>query len=340
MAQPHSEGARFRSARSEGAGQTGRSARAALLLLALALGGCATTAAPPPAAVSAPAPAAPVADPVANPGDAAAPDTMRWLYGSGEAAGASIQAYRMLADFAIARAAEKPALSVVMGLPDAEGGTGTGTVSCLTADGTRKPYAVVFDVDETILLNRGFEYWQATHGGKYDREVWDDWAKHGAPYVAPIPGAVTGMKRMREAGITMVFNTNRSSDTAAGATAAIDAAGLGPAVHGDTLFLSGDDAMGSRKDGRRATIAARYCVLALAGDNLGDFADVFNDRALSVQDRRQLAARGTFAQLWGNGWFALPNPVYGASIRGSVDEVFPPDARWMPGPAPIMDRQN
>jgi 5'-nucleotidase (lipoprotein e(P4) family) len=289
-------------------------AGAATVLLA----GCAT--APVSVAPSPPTPAIT--------GDSAASDSMRWLYGSGEAAGVSIQAYRALADYAIAAAAAKPAQSVVLGLPDVEGGTGA--VSCTLPSGQRKPPAVVFDADETVLLNLGFEYWQALHGGAYDAAVWDEWANRGAPYVAPVPGAVTALKRLREAGVTMVFNTNRSAETAKGTAAAIEAAGLGPAVHGETLFLKGDDAMGSRKDGRRAAIAAKYCVVALAGDNLGDFADLFNERDLAPLARRELAARGAVARLWGNGWFALPNPVYGAAIKGSIDEVFPPDARWEP----------
>ena len=265
-------------------------------------------------------------DPLTRP----ASDSMRWLYGSGEAAGASIQAYRMLSDYAVAMSKRRSIpQSVPMGLPDAPGGVGT--VSCLNADKSIKPLAVVFDVDETVILNRGYEFWQAYSGHGYDSREWADYARTGAPSVAPVPGAVTGIRRLREAGITVVFNTNRKSDTAAGTAAAIAAAGLGKAVHGQTLFLAGDDAMGSRKDGRRATIAAKYCVIALGGDNLGDFADVFNTSGLAPQARRELAATGKFARLWGAGWFALPNPVYGDSIKGTVGEVFPPDARWKPG---------
>lgn len=308
--------------------------RFAPVLTALALAGCATApAAEPPAAALPAAPAPPVAAaPATDPGDAPAPDGMRWLYGSGEAAGASIQAWRMLADYAIAVSRQrKVPQSVPMGLPDAEGGVGQ--PDCTNADGTIKPFAAVFDVDETVILNRGVEYWMAL-GHRFDPKEWTEWANSGAPWVAPVPGAVTGIRRLREAGIAVIFNTNRSADTADGTTAAIAAAGLGPAVHGETLFLSGDDAMGSRKDGRRATIAARYCVIALAGDNLGDFADVFNDPKLSVQARRQLAARGDLAQLWGAGWFALPNSAYGAWQKGSINDVFPPDARWHPGASP------
>ena len=306
-----------------------------ILLATCLLGGCvnvsteapqtrAATMAPDVAATAPSAPATP-ADALAQP----APDTMRWLYGSGEAAGLSIQAYRMLSDYAVAMSKRRSiSQSVPMGLPDAP--DGVGTVSCLRPDKSIKPLAVVFDVDETVVLNRGYEFWQAYSGHGYVSPEWADYANHGAGSVAPVPGAVTGIRRLREAGITVIFNTNRKSDTAAGTAAAIAAAGLGQAVHGKTLFLAGDDAMSSRKDGRRATIAARYCVIALGGDNLGDFADVFNSSGFDPQARRAIVAAGKYARLWGAGWFALPNPVYGDSIKGDVGAVFPPDARWKP----------
>lgn len=293
------------------------------VVLALLLAGCATTeateVASAPAATSAPA----------NPGSRPAPDTMRWLYGSGEAAGASIQAWRQLADYAIAVSRQrKMPQSVPLGLPDVQGGIAA--PSCVAADGKIKPFAAVFDVDETVILNLGYEYWQAWSGQSFDAETWKQWEKNGDSMVAPVPGAVTGLRRLREAGIAVIFNTNRNADAAAETAAAINGAGAGPAVHRENLFLRGDDAMGGRKDGRRATIASKYCVIALAGDNLGDFADVFNDPALGVQERRALVSRGEYAQLWGNGWFMIPNSAYGAWQKGTIDEVFPPESRWMP----------
>lgn len=297
----------------------------------IALAGCATVEAAPIAA----APAAATGE------DQSAPDTMRWLYGSGEAAGASIQTWRQLADYTIAVSRRRSApRSVPLGLPDAVGGIGT--PSCVGEDGTAKPFAAVFDVDETVLLNTGYEYWQALTGKGFDPAEWKQWADEGAGIAPPVPGAVTGLRRLREAGITVIFNTNRNSDTAAGTVAALQAAGAGPAVHLETLYLRGDDAMGSRKDGRRAVIAESYCVIAMAGDNLGDFADVFNADESAIAARRAMVARGEYAQLWGNGWFLMPNPVYGGWQHGSVGEVFPPATRWKPTPgdAPaIMERQ-
>ena len=262
--------------------------------------------------------------------ESAAPDSMRWLYGSGEAAGVSIQTWRMLADYAesVTRG-PAPATSVAMGLPQ-NVADGVGTVSCRRADGTAKPLAVVFDVDETVILNEGYEYFLAT-GNTYSRETWEMWERTGAAQVSPVPGAVTGLRRLRAAGVTPVFNTNRQYSPE-GAARAIAMAGLGEAVHRETLFLRGDDSKDSGdKDGRRALIAERYCVIALAGDNLGDFADIFNDDTRGVQARRTLAARGDYAQLWGQGWFAFPNPVYGDSITGTIGEVYPETHRWKPG---------
>ncbi len=291
-------------------------------LAALSLAACATTPAPQAATAS-----------------TDAPDTMQWLYGSGEAAGASIQAWRSLADFAIARSRERRVpQSVAMGI----GGLVADPQICSTDEGI-KPLAVVFDVDETVILNLGYEYFLAG-GREYSRESWKRWEETGASYVRPVPGAVTGLRRLREAGITPVFNTNRQYSPE-GAARAIAAAGLGEAVHLETLFLRGDDRTGSGgKDGRRALIAERFCVIALAGDNLGDFADIFNDDELPAAERRELAARGDLAQLWGNGWFVLPNPVYGDSLKGTVEEVFPEGTRWTPETAPaapaIMNEGN
>ena len=249
------------------------------------------------------------------------PATMQWLYGSGEAGAASIQAYHAFRDHVLARAKARPRDSVVL----AESST---LAAPRFEPCGNKPFAVVLDVDETALLNLGYEYHEASSGRSYDSAIWDAWERTGATQVAPVPGAVTALRAVRAAGVTVMFNTNRKAANAAATEAALQGAGLGPARHRETLFLSGDDDQGSAKDGRRARIAARYCVLAMAGDQLGDFSDLFNARSLSVPGRRDAATSGAFAALWGEGWFILPNPVYGPGVRGGFDDIFPADKRW------------
>jgi 5'-nucleotidase (lipoprotein e(P4) family) len=273
-----------------------------------ALSACAATPNVVTQAAIAPAPAEP-------------PKTMQWLYGSGEAAAVSIQAYHAMRDFVLERTRRRPQQSVVL----AEGSTlqAPRWVPC-----GRKPLAVVLDVDETALLNLGYEYDEATKARSYDQEIWNRYERTGVDKVAPVPGAVTAIRAIRAAGVAVIYNTNRQSANAAQNEAAIVGAGLGPARHRDTLFLQGDIAPGSAKDPRRAAISERYCVIAMAGDQLGDFSDLFNVRNMPVQERRRAAGTAPFAPLWGNGWFMLPNPVYGPGLRGGFDDVFPADKRW------------
>lgn len=285
--------------------------RASSLALALALGACATV---PPAE-------APVAAIPAAAAEPKVPATMQWLYGSGEGGAASIQAYHGFRDYVIEAAGNRPASSVVL----AEGSTLASTRFVPCGD---KPLAVVLDADETVIQNLGLEYALARRGVDYDRDLHRKWMAEAVDEVAPMPGAVTALRAVRDAGVKVIFNTNRDAEFAATAAAALERAGLGPAVHGDTLFLRGDPPGDREKDGRRALIAERHCVIAMAGDQLGDFSDLFNARGLPVPERRRAATTAPFARLWGNGWFLLSNPVYGPGLRGGFDDVFPADTKW------------
>lgn len=255
---------------------------------------------------------------------------IQYLYGSAEAAALTRQTWRMLADYVDDQLASGTHRGVVL----AADATLTNPQFVPCED--KRP-AIVLDVDETSILNLGAEYDDLLAGRKaFDEAAWDRWEKGGAPYVVPTPGAKEALDRLRDHGVTVIFNTNRAAANAAGAEAALNAAGLGPARHGETLYLSGDDADGSRKDGRRRTIAASYCVLAVGGDQLGDFSDLFNTEPNGIAVRRASVAYSAIAELWGNGWFVLPNPVYGTALQGSADEIFPRDKQWRdPGAAPV-----
>lgn len=278
--------------------------------LSLALAACASAPAPAPQAAPAPA-AAP-----------AVPAGMQWLYGSAEGAASSMQAYHAFRDYVLAAARNRPVDSVVL----ARGATleSPRFVPC-----GERPLAVVLDADETALQNLGFEYDDAAHPGRgYDQERWNRWEASGSDAVRPMPGAVTALRAIREAGVAVIFNSNRLARFAGANEAVMNRASLGPVRHGETLWLQGDAPGGTAKDERRWAISERYCVVAMAGDQLGDFSDLFNARGLGVAARREAAASGPFARLWGNGWFILSNPVYGPSLRGGLDDVFPSDKRW------------
>jgi len=271
---------------------------------------------PPGTAMPVPTDAAP-APTAAPPAPAAVPEGMQYLYGSGEAAAASMQAWRALVRHVADKALRRPAESVVL----AEGAT-LARPKWLPCG--KKPPAAVFDVDETVLLNLGFEY-DVAQGRPYTPERWRAWERTGGAKVVAVPGASTALAAIRTMGVEVVFNTNRTDAEAT--AAALAGAGLGAAKHGETLFVQGDDANGSSKDGRRRAIAERYCVVAMAGDQLGDFSDLFDAQQDPAGRRAETLSTPVNAR-FGAGWFLLPNPVYGSALKGGVDDVFPQDMRW------------
>ena len=283
---------------------------------ALFVAGCAT--APTPVTT------APTPPPAATPVEAAKPPVaLQYLYGSAEAAIAVSATNKRIADYAMQRVKQRPADSVVLAsgaAMDAPRFEPCGT----------KPFAAVFDADETLIWNLGPMRHFAEKGTAFDVKVWDQWEKTGAGKAVAMPGTAEMLAKLRAAGITVIANTNRSAANAKGSEDTLRAAGLGEFKHGETLFLMGDDAGGSSKDGRRATIAAKYCVILMAGDQLGDFSQQFNVRDLPAATRTALATGPAAAALWDKGWFLFPNSVYGPWEKLGWDDTFPSDTNWEP----------
>lgn len=287
-----------------------------LSFMALAACQTATMTAPEPAPVAQPPAAVSASEAAPRPAD-------QWLFGSAEAQIMMVQSWNRIAGFAEARAASRPEDSVIL----APGATAEAPEFLACGE---KPLAAVFDVDETLIWNLGSAGAFRRMGIGFDPEIWSEWERTGADKAVAIPGAREGLERIRKAGVDVILNTNREAANAAGTIETIRQAGLGDYVHGETLFLKGDTPGGSAKDGRRYAISENYCVIALVGDQLGDIADIFNDKSLSPAARRDLAAAPAFEGVWDNGWFILPNPTYGPFEGSSMEDVFPPDTFWAP----------
>lgn len=247
----------------------------------------------------------------------------QWLFGSAEALIIMQQSWKRITDYVEAQATARPEMSVIL----APGAHAKAPEFLACGD---KPLAAVFDVDEALIWNIGSAGAFRRMGTGFTPELWNEWEQTGAGKAVAIPGVLEGLDRVRAAGVEVVLNTNRETVNLEGNLDTLRAAGLGDYVHGETLFLKGDTPGGSAKDARRYAISENYCVIALIGDQLGDIADIFNERSLSPSGRRYVAASPAFADLWDNGWFILPNPTYGPSIAGDMDEIFPPETYWAP----------
>ena len=261
---------------------------------------------------------------VDTPAPAAPTEGQQWLYGSAESRITMVQSWNAIASYIEAKAESRPNASVVLA-PGA-----TAEAADFLACGADQPLAAVFDADETLIWNLGSMGYFTRTGVGFDHAIWDEWEKTGAGKAQAIPGVKDAFKRIRDAGVEIIVNTNRSNANIQGSADTLKSAGLGEFAHGRSLYLRGDAPDGGAKDGRRYMISDNYCVIALAGDQLGDIADIFNDKALTPPERKALTAAPAFDQMWGNGWFILPNPVYGPSLAGTMEEVFPEDTYWEP----------
>lgn len=284
----------------------------ALLLLA----GCAT------------APAVAPAPPVTAPTALVQP--LAWTYGSAEAAMQARQSFAaLLSHVERVQAVAGMESAVAERLEEARA-----VMRRCTVETARRP-AVVFDVDETLLWNIGHQQWQARTGRDFDPIVWAQWERDGGPGLVPVPGALEAVRALRTRGITPVFITNRSTAHAAETARDLERLGFGPVLHLETLFLEGDAEGGSRKHHRRELVAARFCVLAMVGDQMGDFADAIDYDAAGNRrppPERVRIAGEAFGRLWNRGWFLIPNPIYGRWNQPplTLDEVVPMEWRWAP----------
>ena len=262
-----------------------------------------------------------------------APKTEQWLYGSAEAQVALRQGWDSIATYGEYVAANRPAKSVWLTAYTTQS-DGRALDPAFHACGD-KPMAAVFDADETVIWNLGVTRYQSERGAGFDPDIWDNWEETGADKVVAVPGAVAAFDRLRKAGLTIIINTNRVAKHAAPTAAALRHAGLGEFQHGSTLYLKGDSLKpdqkpSSAKDGRRAVISESYCIVILAGDQLGDISDEFNAKTLTPTTPRAMVNSTAFDDLWGKGWFVLPNPVYGPWEGARFDDIYPADTRWEP----------
>lgn len=212
--------------------------------------------------------------------------------GAGEAAAYSLQAYQALWNHLTAQTERRrrgEALQSVVLMP------GTSLDAPRYASCEDKPLAIVFDLDES------------TEKAADPDAPWRRWKGDGSDAVAATPGAVEGIEAARREGVTVIFTSHRSPQSAPGIAALLDRLGFGKFEAGRTLILSGGEAE-TRDEQARQVIAAGYCVIALVGDSLEDFSTLF--AAAGDAGKRQTAATETMvAPLWGAGWFILPNPV-------------------------------
>lgn len=164
--------------------------------------------------------------------------------------------------------------------------------------------AIIVDVDETIMDNSRFQAMLVQTNQTYSGKLWTDWVNR-AEAIA-LPGAVEFLRYANSRGVRVFYITNRKEIEKAGTATNLTKLGF-PDVNDETLLVR-TDPNSSSKEPRRQTVSTKYYVVLLMGDNLNDFADVF-EKSKTVASR--LSAVEQNKTQFGTRFIVLPNPMYG-----------------------------
>lgn len=173
---------------------------------------------------------------------------------------------------------------------------------------SKKKPAIVVDVDETILNNVPYQEFLVKTGESYPVK-WFDWVKQAR--AEPIPGSVEFLQYAHKKGFEIFYVSNRKVRAVDATYKNLIAYKL-PAKKKNLLFR---EKKSSKKSRRNLITSKNYEIVLLIGDNLNDFADVFDET--SMEKRIKLVDK--LKRQFGKKFVVLPNPLYGDWEAAMID---------------------
>jgi hypothetical protein len=113
------------------------------------------------------------------------------------------------------------------------------------------------------------------------------------------PAFAAGLQSLREQGVAIAWISANSADRAGDIRRTLVASGLDPEGRDELALLRYPD---ERKQTRREDFAKEFCLVAIAGDDRGDFDELY-------QYNKDRDAAAPLDALIGNGWFLIPQPL-------------------------------
>ena len=174
---------------------------------------------------------------------------------------------------------------------------------------TPENYAVVMDLDETVLDNTPLLVRDTEQCHDYTKwDTWSDWEKQGKPGL--IPGAKAFLDHVNQSNVRIYYVSDRMQENKADTLRTLKALGL-PQVSDESVLL---DTVS--KEERRQSILKKQQIVMLFGDSLPDFAVQFKNKKPSEQQRELVEASKAH---FGDELIVLPNAAYGAWSKATLD---------------------
>lgn len=164
--------------------------------------------------------------------------------------------------------------------------------------------ALIVDVDETILDNSRYQATLLKNRQNHSGQRFTDWVNRAE--ATALPGAVEFLQYATSRGVRVFYITNRKEVEKEGTAINLKKLGF-PEVNDETLLVR-TDPQNSSKELRRQSVEKKHRIVLLMGDNLNDFAEIF-DQSKTVPAR--LAAAEQNKDKFGVTFIVLPNAMYG-----------------------------
>ncbi|ASE60103.1 5'-nucleotidase, lipoprotein e(P4) family [Chryseobacterium indologenes] len=164
-----------------------------------------------------------------------------------------------------------------------------------------KPLAIVSDIDETFLDNSYYAVERSKMGKNYDQKTWEEWTAKGI--ATPLTGAQEFYQYAASKGVQVFYITNRAEHERAGTLKNLKKYNF-PIQNDTNLILRSKE---SSKENRRNDVAKNYNIVLLLGDNLSDFAAIFDKKT----EAERSAAVKSSAKDFGKRFIIIPNTGYG-----------------------------
>lgn len=158
--------------------------------------------------------------------------------------------------------------------------------------------AIILDLDETVLNNSGL-FADRIEG---NQKTWSEWISEHRETL--LPGAMDFLKFAHDSGIEVFYITNRDVADSTETLETLSNLGTPNADDRHVFFKTNSFS----KEDRRIEIEKNFEVVMFLGDNLGDFADEFDNPSSEGRDK----AVQKFADAFGEKFIVFPNPMYGS----------------------------
>jgi 5'-nucleotidase (lipoprotein e(P4) family) len=173
----------------------------------------------------------------------------------------------------------------------------------------RHKYAIITDIDETVLDNSYQEADNIRQNKEFSRESWKTWTDKAK--ATPVPGALEFLQMAKKRGISIFYISNRDTTEVNSTVANLAKYQFPDADPAHMIFQSGP----SSKEERRLRVMKDYRIVMLLGDNLNDFTQLFEKK--SSNDR--LTETDKVKDEWGQKFIVLPNATYGEWENAALD---------------------